>query len=182
VINAGGGKKDESMPRIYRRPLRKHSDLTRSQAGQSLIEIVIALGLLASVFLLLIGGIFATTVATTTNKRVQAIDAALAAYGEILETQISYIPCGSGNSQPDYQQLAELKIVGPSDPSTADVWRRPNYLDALQVSVVSWDNLQNEFVTRCSFPDTGLQKIKFSVEYQGTKRFGEVIKRKSGTS
>ncbi len=170
----------------------------RGQSGQSLIEVIIAILLLGSVFLVLVGGLLTITKATKTNERTQGIDAALVTYGEILQTQVPYSNCVSGVAS-TYQASAEGFITGGGAPGASSSWRRSNYMVTEVVGVESWNEATGEFQDRgaalqsCANPDTGAQRITYRVTqcpdaaavYPCTGspvRDGQIVKRKPGPS
>lgn len=164
----------------------------RSQSGQSLVEVFIAMALLAGVFLVLAGGLFTVIKATDTNKRVQNIDTSLVTYGEILQTQIDYVACpGSPSSVADFYYFAsDPLITGSNTPS--DKWRKPNNIIVEVLSVSSWNQATQSWSAGCLAPDSGVQKVKYQVTGCSsatvspcdapTVRTGEIVKRKSGPS
>ena len=166
---------------------------TRGQAGQSLIEVIIAITLLASVFFMISVGLLTVTRGTKTNKNVQAIDSALVAYGEILQTQVTYFPCpGSGTMVDDYFLAAEAFRFGGNGVTT--LWRKPTNIAVSVISVKSWNPVTQTWNTGCPAPDTGAQRLTYRVTKcpgtaeavpgcaNGVNRTAEVVVRKKGPS
>ena len=173
----------------------------RGQSGQSLVELIIVILMLSSVFLMVIGGLFAVNRASETNERIQTVDAALVAYGEILRTQVPYTSCDGGfdgkSVAQQYQTAAETYISGNTGPGAGAVeaWLRPPAMVATvvpDVPIDSWDLAQRDFVTGCVLPDSGIQRISYVVTFREQNeagdwvdvatRTGQVVKRKAGPS
>ncbi len=173
--------------------------LRRGQSGQSLVEVIIALGLLTSIFIILAGALFAVIRVTTTNKNLQSIDTGLITYGEILKTQVPYENCSKENSlnalgtvtgQPtwsNYQNYARNSITGGGSEPTK--WRLPyGEFGEMLVEVIgveSWNLETGSFEDRagvlysaCLTPDTGIQRVSYRVTFGGVSRTGQVVKRK----
>jgi type II secretory pathway pseudopilin PulG len=159
----------------------------RGQAGQSLVEVIVSIVLIGGIFLALAGGLTAINRGTATNEKIQAIDAALVAYGEILRTQVAYANC-SGSVPDTYQAGAETHI-GLAAPGTSNTWYRPPDMVTEVLGVESWNLGSKAFLNRtppalsaCSTPDSGVQRIEYRVTFDGTTRTGEVVKRRPARS
>lgn len=180
----------------------------RGQAGQSLVELIIAMLMLGTVFLVLVGGLFTVNQASETNERIQTVDAALIAYGEILRTQIPYVQCAGGFQEgavgQAYQIAAETYITGNTGPGAGAVeaWLRPPVMVVeITSGIDSWDLAERDFTSGCIVPDSGIQRVSYSATFRQpivagaspdpndasqwedvATRTGQVIKRKAGTS
>jgi type II secretory pathway pseudopilin PulG len=171
----------------------------RGQGGQSLVELIIVILMLSTVFLVIIGGLFTINRASETNERIQTVDAALIAYGEILRTQVPYAQCAGGFEEEavaqQYQTAAEAYITGNTGPGAGAVeaWLRPPAMEVvITAGVDSWDLAEREFVSGCVFPDSGIQRVSYSATFRQKNadgdweavatREGQVVKRKAGPS
>ena len=171
----------------------------RGQSGQSLVEVIIAMVLVGSIFLILAGALFTVIKVTTSNKNLQSIDTGLITYGEILQTQVPYENCSASNSinsngvetglgtASNYQLNAEAFITGGGSQPTK--WRLP-YTDGAQMvteltGLESWNTTTGAFEDRgasfykCLSPDSGVQRVSYKITFGGTSRTGQVVKRKS---
>ena len=161
--------------------------LRRGQSGQSLVEAIIAMLLVGSIFLILAGALFTVIKVTTSNKNLQSIDTGLLTYGEILQTQVPYENCStSTQTASTYQLNAEDFITGGASPPTK--WRRPYTDGASMVTEVigleSWNTTTGAFEDRglsiygCVSPDSGVQRVSYKITFGGVSRTGQVVKRK----
>ena len=171
----------------------------RGQSGQSLVEVIIAMLLIGSIFLILAGALFTVIKVTTSNKNLQAIDTGLITYGEILQTQVPYENCSASNSinsnglatgqgtGSNYQLNANAFITGGGAEPTK--WRLP-YTDGASMVVEltgleSWNTTTGAFEDRglsfykCVSPDSGVQRVSYTITFGGVSRTGQVVKRKS---
>ena len=160
----------------------------RGQSGQSLVEAIIAMLLVGSIFLILAGALFTVIKVTTTNKNLQAIDTGLMTYGEILQTQVPYENCSSSTQTASiYQSNAEAFITGGGAEPTK--WRLP-YTDGASMvteltGLESWNTTTGAFEDRgasfykCVSPDSGVQRVSYRITFGGVSRTGQVVKRKS---
>ena len=160
----------------------------RGQSGQSLVEVIIAMLLIGSIFLILAGALFTVIKVTTSNKNLQAIDTGLITYGEILQTQVPYENCSSSTQTASiYQSNAEAFITGGGAEPTK--WRLPYTDGASMVTVLtgveSWNTTTGAFEDRgnsfykCVSPDSGVQRVSYTITFGGVSRTGQVVKRKS---
>ena len=117
------------------------------QAGQSLVELIIAILLLGTVFLSLAGALTAINRGTATNEKVQSIDSAMLAYGEVIRTQVGYQAC-VGNMADTYQAAGENFITGNGQPGTNVNWRRPTGMVTEVIGVESWNSSTKAFEDR----------------------------------
>ncbi len=170
--------------------------LRRGQSGQSLVEAIIAMLLVGSIFLILAGALFTVIKVTTSNKNLQAIDTGLISYGEILQTQVPYENCSASNSinslgvpsgqrtASQYQSYAENYIILPTPSLTATGWQRASGMVTEVTGLESWNTATLAFedrgdaVEKCISPDSGVQRVSYKVSFGGTSRTGQVIKRK----
>lgn len=165
------------------------------QAGQSLVEVLIAIFLTGLVFLAVAGAMLTVLRARTFNQNAQAIDSALVAYSSIIQNQVPYVACpqrADGTSVPDaYFQTADLQTTGSNSVTTQ--WRRPNNIAVKVLSVRTWNPSTQDWNTTCAAPDSGAQLVAFQVTAcptissdpacaGGKTRTGEVVKRKPGPS
>lgn len=172
----------------------------RGQSGNSLIEVIIAILLLAGIFVILAGAVLTVVKSTATNERVQGIDAALVTYGEILQTQVPYSDCNSSISS-TYQAAAEdpTIITGGGEPGGSESWRRNNFMVTEVIGVESWNPDTGQFEDRaaalykCVSPDSGAQRVTYKVTQcpdaaavypcaGSPVREGQIVKRKQGPS
>lgn len=180
---------------------RDRGERHRGQAGQSLIEVVIAVVLIGLVFLAVAAGMLTVMRGNERNEDVQATNAALVTYGEILQTQVAYKACPA-NLADDYQigyvNASNVFVKGAAQYYTSgngptDLWRRPANIAVGVVSVKSWNPTTQAWNGSCAGPDSGVQLIKYRVAAcpgasedpscaGGSIRYGEVVKRKAGPS
>ena len=169
----------------------------RGQSGQSLVEAIIAMVLIGSIFLILAGALFTVIKVTTTNKNLQAIDTGLISYGEILQTQVPYENCSASNSinslgvesgertASRYQAYAEGYIILPTSSLTATGWQRASGMEREVTGLESWNTATQAFedrgtsIEKCLNPDTGIQRVSYKITFEGVSRAGQVVKRKS---
>ena len=156
--------------------------------------------LLSTVFIAIAGGLFTVVRVTKTNEQVQKVDSALITYGEIIRTQIDYAPCAGGFVEgavaSRYADDARDRI---DDATDLGRWARPPYMLTDILRVESWDPVARTFIAGCRIPDTGIQRITYSViqrepivEYPEPWRAsdwkevavseGQVVKRMAGRS
>ncbi|GEM_PF-1921574 len=169
----------------------------RGQSGQSLVEAIISMLLIGSIFLVLAGALFTVIKVTTTNKNLQAIDTGLVTYGEILQTQVPYEHCSSSNSinnlgletgqgtASNYQANAE-PFIGAGTTQ----WRRPRGAGNVEMvteltGLESWNPTAGTFedrgglIYKCLTPDSGVQRVSYKITFNGTSRTGQIVKRKA---
>ena len=169
----------------------------RGQSGQSLVEAIIAMLLVGSIFLILAGALFTVIKVTTSNKNLQAIDTGLLSYGEILQTQVPYENCSASNSinsngvetgqgtASNYQANAEASIILPTVSPTATGWQRASGMVPELTGLESWNTTTGAFEDRggsfykCLSPDSGVQRVSYKITFGGVSRTGQVVKRKS---
>ncbi len=169
----------------------------RGQSGQSLVEAILAMVLVGSIFLILAGALFTVIKVTTSNKNLQAIDTGLLSYGEILQTQVPYENCSASNSinsnlvetgqgtASNYQANAETYIILPTSSLTATGWQRPSGMVPELTGLESWNSTTGAFEDRggsfykCLSPDSGVQRVSYKITFGGVSRTGQVVKRKS---
>ena len=159
-----------------------------AQGGFTLIEVIIAILLLSTVFIGFAGAIFTVSRATGTNKRVQAIDTAMVAYAGMLRSTdlVTYDPCataGTGGSDTvaaAYETAANAMMTTSGDPGDAEEWRRPDGMVLDIIGVHSWDPVAKKWLASCAVPDSGAQRIRYEVRLGGTTRSAETVKRYPG--
>ena len=200
---AGDVVSSSAAPAPLRRDRTIRDRRRGDQRGVSLIEMLAAVVLAGFAFLAVIGGLLTVTRTTGLNEKLQAIDTGLVSYGEILQTQVGYLPCPigfSGNITDDYQ----IGYTGPSgyvpgangfidggNGTNVVNWRRPDNIAVRVVSVRSWNDSTQAWNGGCTAPDTGVQLVRYQVTAcpepsqnaacpGGKQRFAEVVKRKSG--
>lgn len=178
----------------------------RGQTGQSLIEVIIAILLMGSIFGVVAGGLLTVIRTGTANENLQTIDAALVSYGEILQSQVDYISCDAPVSlinEAYFFAADNPAVTTGSNSPTATQWRRPQNVLVQVLSVRSFNPITETWANGCLTPDGGSQLIRYrvtvcrndvrTIEAQGlldpflacesaVARTAEVIKRKSGPS
>lgn len=170
----------------------------RGQAGQSLIEVIIAVLLMGSVFGVVAGALFTTARMTTANENLQLANAAIVSYGQILQSQVPYSPCptpplGQPNYESGYYLASETFIGNPP------LWRRPANVIVSVTSVRTFDVLTGTWGSNCNVGtvrDSGVQIVRYRVVVckntnhgqdeaqcqQPVARTGEIVKRRPGPS
>lgn len=185
------------------RPCLRFTHEQRGQGGQSLIEVLVATVLIGMVFLAVIAGVLTVLRSTKLNEKMQAVDSAMVAYGNIVQTQVPYLPCPaglSGNVANDYTSgyfpLAVPPFLGASfnfsgGNAVTAAWRRPNNIAVQVVSVKSWNPDTQDWRSGCTAPDSGAQLVTYQVVAcpttsddpacpGGKVRTASIVKRKPG--
>jgi type II secretory pathway pseudopilin PulG len=142
----------------------------RGQAGQSLVELVVAIVLVSVVILTLLGGLLTLTAATGSNQRTGVIHAALIDYGEALRTQVPYVACPAVTPA-NYKSAADGRVAATV----------PAGMTFAVTSIDSWDPTTQTFTAGCS-TDRGVQRIRFTASVEGDSQSAEVVKRREGRS
>lgn len=206
---AGDVVSSSVAPAPFRRDCTIRDRRRGDQRGVSLIEMLAAVVLAGTAFLAVIGGLLTVLRSTDLNEKLQAVDTGLVSYGEILQTQVQYLPCPGrpgGSMVDDYQMgypggpdgfvkgAAQYYTAGNS--SGVVLWRRPSNIGVKVVSVRSWNRDTQEWNAGCTTPDTGVQLVRYKIAAcpttgpeaetadcpGGKPRFAEVVKRKGGPS
>lgn len=164
----------------------------RGQAGQSLIELLIAIMLISLVFIAVTISILTMLRSTGVNRRIQAIDTALVSYGEVISDRglVPYVPCASAGAtgsdavEVAYTTSAALPAaVSTSNAAVAsDTWRKPVGMTVKVLRVDAWSLTDSKFVNECAVPDGGAQRVTYEVTYEGSTRTGQTVKRLGGPS
>ena len=146
------------------------------QGGLTLLEVAVAIFLLAGIFVSLAAGLLTLTRSTVANTDAQTVDAALVSYGEIVRTQVAYRPCAAGVAAA-YQTAALAGLTTTGNPGATPSWRQPDGMTVAVTTVDSWDPTARSFATGCLSPDPGAQRIGVQVDYRGTTRTAQIVKR-----
>lgn len=173
------------------------AERNRGQSGQSLIEVIVAIVLMSSVFTVIAAALLTVVFSTATNENKQIADAAIVSYGEILQTQVPYYACPTPpspySSFADAYYFASDPLMTSSNSATTPLWRRPNNVQVEVVAVKSFNTATEGWASGCLNPDPGIQLVQYRVTVckagtpgpsceSPTVRTAEVVKRKEGPS
>ena len=174
----------------------------RGQSGQSLIEVIVAMLLMGSMFGVVGAAIVVTVRGSTVNENQQLASSALVTYGEILQTQVGYFECPTppapySSFSDAYYFATEPFLSGASLGNAAETrWRRPSNVLVSVLSVRSFNPTNDQWASGCASPDSGAQLIRYQVMVcknvppdqnpalcqSPSVRTGEIVKRKAGPS
>ena len=138
---------------------------TRSAAGFTLVEVLVAVVLAGVVILTLAGALLTVVRATRSTSDRQELQLALGNYSERLKA-IPYLECGD---VPAYRATMLATTPPPVRPGTTVEIVRVRY----------WDPATRSYVAGCVSPaaDGGTQRVTVRVEWQGRSVQGQIVKR-----
>lgn len=140
----------------------------RSQAGVSLLEVLICIMLVSVVILALAGGLLTMLRVTKMTNERQQIQMALGRFTENLVVS-PYIPCAPAPAKvpsvANYNQMP-----GRWTPDRAG-------MTAKVIGVEYWDDAQKKFVAACPVGlDQGTQRLKVQVDWRGRSGTAQIVK------
>lgn len=168
---------------------------TRSERGQSLLEVMVALTLMSFAAVTLAGALIAVTKVSDVNEQRAQVDSALLGYGEVVRSQLvksasdpaawntprpldadGYRDCDA-NTASYYQTDAARRIVDLPAPAGASTtvsttspirttaWRKPADMTVQVLSVVNWNSNTGSWAPGCLSPDPGIQRVTIKVTW-----------------
>lgn len=153
------------LGRLGRRdaPRRRSLPGPTGQGGFSLIEIVIAVALVALGVLALASGFLTLVRTNAVTAAQQKVNHAAANYAESLKAA-QYLPCEPSGPDPDYD-------------AGADLWAGDGDVRIEVLDVEYWNTASQDYQEACLGPDAGTQRVTVRAEWQGQERQAQIVKR-----
>jgi type II secretory pathway pseudopilin PulG len=118
-----------------------------SQRGETLLELLVAMSILGTGVVALVGGIGTSVLMSDVHRKQATAGAAVRTFAEAIETGVS-----TGTSDP-YVPCAK-----PSDYDSPAGFSRPEKFSAVVADVAYWSPAERQFVSTCK-SDSGVQRL-----------------------
>lgn len=137
----------------------------RGQGGFSLVEVLVAVGMMVPVILSATLGLFTAMASSQLTERTQLLETAIAGYGESLRNLPTYPDCGT----PAQWNAA---FDGWADRWVPDDSRTSVYVSGVKY----WDQASATYVDTCT-SDGGAQQLALTATRDGDDLVGYVVRR-----